>query len=99
MMTLDFIIGPTYEVVIVGDLRKDDTINMLDALKRTFIPNKVLLFRSSQIENPKIARYAKFTRDLSSKEGRATAYICLNYECNLPTTNIEEMLRLLDATS
>jgi len=99
MTTLDFAIGPSYEVVVVGDPTKNDTKKMLNALKRMFIPNKVVLFRQSQTEHPEIARYAEFTGDLSSKEGKATAYVCRNYKCNPPTTNIQEMLRLLDATS
>jgi uncharacterized protein YyaL (SSP411 family) len=98
MIALDFAIGPFYEVVVVGDPTKEDTNNMLNLLKRIFIPNKVLLFRPSHVEYPKIARYAEFTRNLSSKGGKATVYVCRNYECSLPTTSIEEMLQLLDAT-
>ena len=97
MIALDFGIGPSYEVVVVGDPTKDDTNNMLNTLKRTFIPNKVVLFRPFPVEHPEIACYAEFTRDLTSREGQAIAYVCRNDECSLPTTNIEEMLRLLDA--
>ena len=97
MIALDFVIGPSYEVVVVGDPTKNDTNNMLNTLKRTFIPNKVVLFRPSHVEHPEIVRYAEFMRELSIKGGKATVYVCRNYECSLPTTNIEEMLRLLDA--
>ncbi|KON26802.1 thioredoxin [miscellaneous Crenarchaeota group archaeon SMTZ1-55] len=99
MIALEFIRGPAYEVVVVGDRRQDDTNNMLNVLKRLFIPNKVVLFRPAHEERPEIARYAEFTNPLSSIEGKATAYVCRNYECHLPTTNIDEMLRLLDATA
>jgi len=98
MIALDFAIGPSYEVVVVGDPTKNDTNEMLNTLKRTFIPNKVLLFRPAHVEHPEIVRYAEFTRNLSSKGGKATVYVCRNYECSLPTTSIGEMLRLLDAT-
>jgi uncharacterized protein YyaL (SSP411 family) len=99
MMALDFIRGPSYEVVVVGDRRNEDTNNMLNAVKRRFIPNKVVLFRPAHGEHSEIARYAEFTSGLSSIEGKATAYVCQNYACHLPTTNIDEMLRLLDSTA
>jgi len=98
MIALDFAIGPSYEVVVVGDPTKDDTNNMLNTLKRRFIPNKVVLFRPSHVEHPEIVRFAEFTKELSSKGGKSTVYVCRNYECSLPTTSIDEMLRLLDAS-
>ena len=99
MMALNFAKRPSYEVVVVGHPGKDDTKKLLTALNRTFIPTKVVLFRPSQVEHPEIARIAEFTRDLSIKDGKATAYVCHNYQCNLPTTSKEEMLRLLDETT
>ena len=97
LITLDFALGPSYEIVVVGKSHTKDTKNMLSALRRKFIPNKVVLFRPAEVEQPEIIHFAEFTRDLSSKEGRTTAYVCRNYACNLPTTRIEKMLELLNA--
>jgi len=33
------------------------------------------------------------------KQGRATAYICENYICNLPTTDPQVVARLLDGSN
>ncbi|MFB0502016.1 MAG: thioredoxin domain-containing protein [Candidatus Bathyarchaeia archaeon] len=97
LIALDFALGPSYEIVVVGKSHTKDTKNMLSALRRKFIPNKVVLFRPAEVEQPEITHFAEFTRDLSSKEGRTTAYVCRNYACNLPTTRIEKMLELLNA--
>jgi uncharacterized protein YyaL (SSP411 family) len=99
LMALDFALGPSYEVVIVGDLKYQDTENMLDALNRFFIPNKIVLFRPVTEEYPEIGRVAEFTEKLTSLENRATAYVCRNYQCDLPTTSTEKMLKLLNATT
>jgi len=96
LTALDFAVGPSYEVVIVGNSLVNDTKNMLQALRREFIPNKVVLFRPMEVESPEIARLAKFTNDLSSIKEQATAYVCLNYSCQLPTTDINKMLELLN---
>ena len=95
MNALDFAMGPTYEVVIAGDLQADDARNMVQALRRQFIPNTVVLFRFPEGHKESISSLAEFTRNLSAKEGKATAYVCRNYVCNLPTTSIEQMLELL----
>lgn len=95
MVALNFGIGPSYEVVIVGDLQAKDTTEMLNALRRNFIPNKVVLFRPADQEAPGITRIAEFTQNQSSIDGKATAYVCLNYSCKMPTTDIKKMLELL----
>jgi hypothetical protein len=97
MGALDFALGPSYEVVIVGKRQNQDTEALVNALKTRFIPNKVVLLRPNEEEYPEITQYAEFTRDLTSLGGKATAYVCRNYQCDLPTTRKEDMLRSLDA--
>ena len=97
MIALDFGIGPSYEVVIVGDSTAPDTKAMLKAIRARFVPNKVVILRPTEEESPEIIRLAGYTRYQSSIDGKATAYVCLNYICKTPTTDIEEMLELLDA--
>ncbi len=95
LVALDFATGPSYEVVIVGNPQSDDTKAMLRALRGQFIPNKVMLFRPAE-GSGEIAYFPEFTRYLSNMEGKATAYVCLNHKCELPTTDIEKMLELLN---
>ncbi|MFX1486475.1 MAG: thioredoxin domain-containing protein [Promethearchaeota archaeon] len=97
MSALDFAVGPSYELVLVGNSEAEDTKAMSKAVRERFIPNKVVLFRPADIESPEIAELASFTAPLSTLGGKATAYVCKNYRCDLPTTSIEKMLELLDA--
>jgi len=96
MIALDFGIGPCYEVVIAGRTQAEDTKAMVKALRTRFLPNKVVLFNPGERESPEIAKLAEFTKNQSSIEGRATAYVCMNYNCKLPTTDIDKMLQLLN---
>lgn len=95
MSGLDFGIGPSYEVVIVGDPDSADTKSMLRALRQKFVPNMVVLLKPAGKESPEISDIAEFTRYQTAREGKATAYVCLNFVCNLPTTDISKMLELL----
>ncbi len=92
---LDFAFGPSYEVVIAGDLNSDDTKQMISALNKEFVPNKIVILKPVEIENPKIVNIAGFTKEQTSINNKATAYVCRNYTCNLPVNDVEVMLELL----
>ena len=94
MMGLDFGLGPSYEVVIVGDLEAENTKSMIEAIRKSYSPSKVVLLRGKE-ENAEIIEFADFTKAQSSIDGKATAYVCLNHVCNLPTTDVNKMLELL----
>jgi uncharacterized protein YyaL (SSP411 family) len=96
MIGLDFAVGPSFEVVIAGDSETPDTREMLRALRAQFIPNKVVLLRPGEEATPAITRVAQFTRYQPSLHGRATAYVCRNYRCELPTNEVSQMLKLLN---
>jgi len=96
MVAGDFGVGPSYEVVIAGNSQAKDTKEMLKAIRTQFIPNKVVILRPTEQESPDIDRLAEFTKSQASIDGRATAYVCLNYNCKFPTTDITKMLDLLN---
>ena len=93
---LDFGIGPSYEVVVVGDPEKEDTKAMLRALNKDYSPSKVVLLREPE-DDGGITTIAEFTKGQAQLEDKATAYVCLNYVCKLPTTEVDKMLELLKA--
>jgi uncharacterized protein YyaL (SSP411 family) len=93
MSALEFTLNPSFEVVIVGNPDKQDTVSMLAALRKPFLPQKVVLFRP---EDPAaasdIAALAPFTRSMLTRNGQATAYVCQKFVCRLPTTSVDQML-------
>jgi hypothetical protein len=94
MTGLDFGLGPSYEVVIVGNPKTEDTKATIDAVRNTYNPNKVVLFKNTT-DDSELIEIAPFTKGQSSLDGKATAYVCLNHVCNLPTTEIKKMTELL----
>jgi uncharacterized protein YyaL (SSP411 family) len=82
---VDFAVGPAYNVVLVGDLKEQDTLHMLKSLRRNYVPNMVVLLR--QPSKPGLG-YEKI-------EGKATAYVCRGRVCLPPTNEAEKMLELL----
>ena len=99
LTSLDFALGPSYEVVVVGKQGASDTNAMLKALRSEFIPNKVVLFRPDGDDAPAIVRLASFTEHQTSIDGGATAYVCRNQACNAPTTDTLQMLTSMGVDS
>jgi uncharacterized protein YyaL (SSP411 family) len=96
LTALDFALGPSSEVVVVGDPAKEDTLELLRTVRSRFLPRKIVLFRSSIDKSPEITELASFTENMQGEKTRATVFICRNQVCNLPTTNVHKMLEMLE---
>lgn len=95
MMAVEFGLGPSREVVIAGNPDAADTRIMLKQLRRPFLPHMVVLFRPTDHERPEITRIAAYTDGQTSIDGKATAYVCRDYNCELPTTDTDKMLDMV----
>jgi len=85
LVGVDFIVGPSYNVILVGDTQEDNMQNMLSALKAGYLPN--MMVSLGQPEKAGLG-YEKI-------EGRATAYVCRDQTCMPPTNNTKKLLELL----
>jgi uncharacterized protein YyaL (SSP411 family) len=93
MVALEYALHPNYEVVIAGKPRAKGTRAMLTALRKPFLPGKVVVVRpADKKEAAAIIRLAPYTEYMVPKDGKATAYVCTNFICKLPTTDISQML-------
>ena len=97
MVALEFLAGPQFEIVVAGKPGAQDTQEMLDAVRRSFLPNRVLLLRPQGAGSGAIAAIAPYTKDMKADGGRATAYVCRNFACAKPVRTVDEMLGLLKA--
>lgn len=96
LLAVDFALGPSQEVVVVGIRGARDTEAMLKAVRSRFLPNQGLLFRPAYEVSADIDRISAFMKGYRSIEGKATAYVCTGGACLAPTTDVTEMLRTLD---
>ncbi|HXW68271.1 MAG TPA: thioredoxin domain-containing protein [Dissulfurispiraceae bacterium] len=97
MCAVDFALGHSLEIVIAGDSHADDTRAFVKSLSSKFLPNAVFVLKPAEQESPEIAVLAGFTQYQKAIEGKATAYVCHNYACAVPTTDMKEMFKLLEA--
>jgi uncharacterized protein YyaL (SSP411 family) len=84
MSGVDFMTGPSFEVVLAGK----DVRELRRALFAQFVPNKVVLQSGVSA--------APFTKEQKPIGGKPTAYVCTNRLCKLPTSDPQKMIELLD---
>jgi len=86
MSALDFLLGPSFEIVLAGA----DVGPLQRAVFSAFVPNKVVLRSGTDV-----VRIAPFTESQRAIRGKPTAYVCTNHLCRLPTSDPENVQRLL----
>ncbi|OGC78653.1 MAG: thioredoxin [candidate division Zixibacteria bacterium RBG_16_50_21] len=95
LIAADFYLGPTKEVVIVGGPNHHDTQRMIEKVGELFVPRKVVLKYSSDHNGTELRKMVPYLGGLVAKDGAATAYVCENFVCQLPTSDLAEMEELL----
>ncbi len=95
LSALDFALGPSYEVALVGTPEDAGIAKMLEALRSRFLPNKAVI----GVFGDEVRKIAEFTQNLPQLRGLATAYVCANYSCELPTDDPDRMVDLLEGVT
>ncbi len=94
LSALLFAYGPSFEVVISGDPGADDTQLILTYLRQNYSPNKVQLLRSD--EDTELWELIPALKYQEALNGRATVYVCQDFQCSAPTFDPDQMIKLLN---
>ena len=96
---LDFSLSTPKQVIIAGQNNAADTRALLRLVHERFLPNKILLLADGAQGQKQLSQWLPFVAGVARKQGRATAYICENYVCKLPTSDPQVVARLLKTRS
>jgi uncharacterized protein YyaL (SSP411 family) len=94
-VALTFSLSKPKQIIIAGEPGAADTRAMLRLVHTRFIPNKILLLADGGPAQEQLAQWLPFVKSMDRRDGKATAYICENYACNLPTSDLQTAARLL----
>jgi len=89
-------IGPSHEIIIVGPQGQRETREMIQAIQRAFIPDRIVLSRPTN-DPSKIDALAPFLKSYTALGGKATVYVCRNHSCQRPTGDVREMLDMIES--
>lgn len=96
LMAVDYALGPSYEIVLVANEDSEDFLEFKQKLQQPFVPNKVIIFKPvGGQEETDLVNLAPFTREHTCLEGKPTAYICKNFRCELPSTDVIKTVEML----
>jgi len=91
LKAINFSKGPAYEILIAGEQSHPKTSELIEGIRKQFLPNSVVILVSLQDDElkswlPHLQNYRE--RD----NGEPLVYVCQNFACKLPTSDIEEVL-------
>lgn len=97
LIALDFLLGPTYEMVLAGDLADEATASVLADLRRRYLPNKVLVLAGNSGEgNEPPAALSDLLVGKSMQGSAPTLFVCEGHTCQAPALGAEEIAHVLD---
>ncbi|UCF00954.1 MAG: thioredoxin domain-containing protein [Deltaproteobacteria bacterium] len=91
LAALDFIIGPSHEIVIVESQNGKSSSSIVEAIHRQFVPNTVLLLRPADGQRDRIVALAPFTKELRSQGDRPAVHICEHQSCQRTITEVDQI--------
>jgi uncharacterized protein YyaL (SSP411 family) len=97
LTALDFRLDRPKAIVVVSPHDAAGREPLLATLARTFVPNHVLSVVTAGTDQQRLASLVPLVADKIPQDGRATAYVCENRVCALPTSDPEIFARQLAA--
>jgi uncharacterized protein YyaL (SSP411 family) len=91
LIALDYALSHPREIAIVGDPEASDTGDLLDVCTTGYRPHQIVALGAPDTE----ASAVPLLQDRSPIEGRATAYVCVDFACRTPVTDPEALQALL----
>ena len=87
LLAVDFHLDTPKEIVIVVPHTREEAEPFLDELSATFLPNRILAIVAEGSELESHAALVPLLEGKVARGGKATAYVCENRICDLPTTD------------
>ncbi len=96
MSALQRDVGPSLEVVIAGTPSADDTTALIATVREMYLPQAAVLLAPPGEAGAAIRKLAPFAEAYEPVEGKAAAYVCRDFTCQLPTTDPAKLAELLE---
>ena len=68
---------------------------MLERVRSRFLPNAIVLLHDHRRADSTLHEMVPFIKHQVSVDGKPTAYVCENYACRQPLSDLDEFERLL----
>jgi hypothetical protein len=94
LVAYEFSLSTPKQIILVGDRSAAESREMLHVLHERFMPDRIVLFVDDSSRKT-LAGYLPVIDTMIADHGKATAYVCENYTCKLPTADAGKFAELL----
>ncbi len=94
MCALDFSLSAPRQVILAGEKDAPETRAMLQAIRANFAPNRAILLADSSSRGL-LAPALPALAGMNPIDGKTAAYVCENFVCRLPVTEVAKLVELL----
>lgn len=84
------------EIVVVGSGKDPETKLAIEKIKSIYIPSKVIIFKDTDDKSNKLTPLAKWTMTQESIDDKTTFYVCRDFACKIPTTDLKLALKFIN---
>lgn len=84
------------QVILAGKRGQADTLAMTAEVYRHFNPTRILLLADGDSNQEYLGEQLPFLKTVTMQKNRATAYVCKDFACRLPVTEVPELKKQLE---
>jgi uncharacterized protein YyaL (SSP411 family) len=96
LAALLFVNSKASEIVIVGSREDQNAKRMLEMINKHFYPFTVVLFKDAEGVEAGITSIAPYTEGQIMTDDKTTAYVCENFACKAPVTDLQDFENMLE---
>jgi uncharacterized protein YyaL (SSP411 family) len=95
LIALDLWLGPVQELVLLGGADDEANREVLLAIQRAYLPNRVLAYRPTRAADPADSPLATLFAGRTAVDGQPTLFICENFTCQAPVVGVEAIRKAI----
>jgi uncharacterized protein YyaL (SSP411 family) len=94
LMSVMFARGKGSEIVIVGNNQDAAAQSFIDIINKSYMPNSVVVVKTAN-EDWALSKLIPYIEGQSMVNNKTTAYVCENFACRVPITDLHEFQQSL----
>ncbi len=95
LVAFDFLETASRQIVVAGELGDERTRELLAEIRKHFVPHGVVLLADGGGGQNFLAEKNEAIAAMKPIEGKPAVYICENFTCKAPVTDVQELRNLL----
>jgi hypothetical protein len=95
LVAFDFLESAPEQIVVVGELSDARTEELLGEVRRHFLPRAITLLADGAEGQNFLAEKNEAVRAMKPVDGKPVVYICEDFTCKAPVTDVRELRKLL----